>query len=79
MIDKPKFPIKVHFHEDDTIWVLNNEEELASNLEWFDSHDSNENASVRDANGCFVRIKVESLEVIEFFLEGNKRGQPGAY
>jgi hypothetical protein len=73
---KPVFPIKVIFYEEDEdddidVWVLDNENELAWNLEWFDSRDPSENASVVDSLGRSVRLKVEKLNVVEFFLEDN--------
>jgi hypothetical protein len=44
--DLPCFPISVLFHEDGDKWVLNNHAEVGFSLEWFDSRDKNENASV---------------------------------
>lgn len=64
---KPLFPINVKFFEDDDEWVLDNEGEIASNLEWFDSRDPSENAGVIDSLGRSVRVKVEKLNLIEFF------------
>lgn len=72
-MDKPEFPVTVNFLEDNSIWVLNTENELACNLEWFDSRDDEEHVSVIDAKGRLVRLKVEKLEVIDFFLEIEKR------
>ena len=62
---KPTFPIKVFFHEDGTEWVLNNEDELCSNLEWFDSNDPNEKASITDNNGKEIFVVIEALELKE--------------
>ncbi len=67
----PEFPITVTFHEDGEIWVLDSIAELACNLEWFDSDDPEENASVTDATGRPVRIKVENLDVLVFELQPN--------
>jgi hypothetical protein len=61
--DLPCFPISVIFHEDGDKWVLNNHAEAASNLEWFDSRDEKENASVTDSNGRQVVLVVEKLEL----------------
>ena len=61
--DLPCFPISVFFHEDGDKWVLNDHTELASNLEWFDSRDENENTTVTDSRGRKVVIVVEKLEL----------------
>ena len=61
---KPEFPIKVVFFEDNEEWVLENEEELACSLEWFDSDDEDENAIVTDSLGRNVRIKIKGLKII---------------
>ena len=68
-MNKPKFPVKVYFHEDGDVWELDNTDELASNLEWFDSLDPNQNATVIDAEGRKVVVKVEKLELIIFKLQ----------
>jgi hypothetical protein len=73
VMDKPEFPITISFLEDSSAWILNSEDELANNLEWFDSRDDEEHASVIDARGRLVRLKVEKLEVIDFFLETEKK------
>ncbi len=65
----PVFPITVTFLEDGDKWILNNESELASNLEWFDSRDPDENAEIVDQLNRHVRVKVEKLVLIEFFIE----------
>jgi hypothetical protein len=59
----PKYPIKVFFKEDGTEWIFDNELELASNLEWFDSRSSDENTIVTDSNGNQIVLVVEKLEV----------------
>ena len=51
------------FHEDGDEWVLGSVGELVSSLEWFDSDDPTENASVVDAAGRTVRLRVEALEL----------------
>jgi hypothetical protein len=49
-------------------WILENESELGSNLEWFYSRDPNENAEVTDKNGNKVVVVVEKLEVKQCYL-----------
>ena len=61
---KPKFPITVHFLEEDDKWLLEDEKELAYNLEWLDSDDDDEKVKVTDDLGRRVRLKVEGLKVI---------------
>jgi len=65
---RPEFPIRVSFHEDDDVWVLDSFDELAFSLEWFDSNDPDENASVVDRKERAVRVKVERLELLRFEL-----------
>jgi hypothetical protein len=67
--DKPQFPIKVFFYEDNDEWILNSEDDIALNLEWFDSEDIEENTKVTDRLGRPVRLKVEALQVIKFELK----------
>ena len=57
------FPITVIFHEDGDKWVLKDHAEAASSLEWFDSRDGNENATVTDSKGRKVIVVVEKLEL----------------
>jgi hypothetical protein len=59
----PEFPIKVVFNEDGAEWILENEEEAACTLEWFNSEDPEENAIVTDHYGRIVRLKVEQLKI----------------
>lgn len=66
---RPKFPVKIIFFEDHDEWIFENEGEIASNLEWFDSRNPAENAEVVDQLNRRVRVKVEKLELIELFLE----------
>ncbi|WP_050924955.1 hypothetical protein, partial [Vibrio harveyi] len=66
--NKPKFPISVTFLEDGEVWVLDNINELGSNLEWFDSSDPEEEALVKDVENRDVVLVVEKLEVKEFKL-----------
>lgn len=62
---EPKFPITVTFHEDGDVWVLDNINELGTNLEWFNSTNPDERASVRDASNKDVTLVVEKLKVKE--------------
>ena len=59
----PSFPISVVFHEDGEEWILSSQSELESNLEWFDSRDSEERVSVTDSKGRKVVVVVEKLEL----------------
>ena len=65
----PEYPIKVFFHEDSEQWILSNEIELACNLEWFNSQDPEEKATVTDNQGRPVRLIVKELEVLVCELE----------
>ncbi|MBI3560328.1 MAG: hypothetical protein HY080_01230 [Gammaproteobacteria bacterium] len=64
MENKPQFPLKVVFHETDEEWVLENENEAAFNLEYFDSDDKEERATVTDNLGRAVRLKIRKLEIV---------------
>ncbi len=64
MVNEPKFPIKVHFHETNEEWLLDDMDDIACNLEWFDSDEPDENATVTDLLGRPVRLKVEQLAVL---------------
>ncbi len=66
---RPVFPITITFHEDSDEWILDNERELAYNLEWFDSQDPEQRASAVDHLNRRVWIKVEKLTLIAFSLE----------
>lgn len=69
---KPSFPLQVVFHEDNDRWILHDLDEVAQNLEWFDSDDPEEHATVTDSKGRRVKLKVEALTVVECIL-----GEPG--
>ena len=68
-MQQPEYPIKVVFEEDGETWILNNEKELATNLEWFDSDAQDEHAIATDNQGRAVRIKVEKLELLVLELK----------
>lgn len=59
-----EYPIKIIFHEDNEEWILNNEIEVANNLEWFNSQDPEENATITDNKGRPVRLIVKELEIV---------------
>jgi hypothetical protein len=42
---------------------------MANSLEWFDSKDADEHATVTDNKGRAVRLIVKELEVLVFKLE----------
>lgn len=69
MSDKPVFPIKVFFKEDGDEWILDNEDEIASSLEWFNSEDPEENTIVTDKNGNPVKLVIEKLEIKQLELK----------
>ncbi len=60
---EPSFPITVTFHEDGDTWILDTPNELECNLEWFDSRDPGQNATVTDSNSRDVIVVVEKLEL----------------
>ena len=68
IVMQPAYPVTVRFEEDSEDWVFESTQELVCSLEWFDSDDPTQNASVTDALGRAVRLKVEELEVTTFEL-----------
>lgn len=72
---RPEFPITVTFHEDGDVWVLNSIEEVASSLEWFDSEDPTQRATVTDREGRAVHLQVKKLDVLVFELRQEDRGE----
>ena len=65
----PEFPITVLFHEDGDKWVLDNEDQLVCNLEWFDSSDPEESATVTDNKGRTVHLLIVQFEIKAFELK----------
>lgn len=65
----PVYPLRVVFGDGDE-WQLDNQDEVACNLEWFDSSDPDEDAEVLDALNRPVVLKVERLEVKLLKLQG---------
>ena len=64
----PAYPITVRFLTEDETWTLASEEEVACNLEWFDSSDPEERTEVFDAKSRPVILKVSKLKIIELEL-----------
>ena len=60
---KPKLPLHVIFEDGDR-WILNSYDEIAFNLEWFDSNDEDDTTKVIDDLGRPVNLKVEALKII---------------
>jgi hypothetical protein len=59
MTTSREYLIKVVFHENNEEWFLNNKIEVANNLEWFNTQDLEELASVIDHQGRTVRLIVK--------------------
>jgi len=66
---KPKFPLTVQFYETGEKLKVEDEQDAACNLEWFDSDDPEELARVVDSEGRGVTLKVEKLEVVVCHLK----------
>lgn len=67
---KPKFPLKIRYHETGEEDTFDDELDVAQNLEWFDSENHKERAEVTDSEGRPVRLKVEKLDVLVCELAG---------
>ena len=68
---EPQFPIMV-VHSDGDRWILNNREEVARNVEFYDSDDpGDEPLIVTDALRRPVRLKVEALQLLLFEVAGD--------
>ncbi|HAC14393.1 MAG TPA: hypothetical protein DCE78_00390 [Bacteroidetes bacterium] len=65
---KPKLPLHVMF-EDGDHWILYNDDEIASSLEWYDSNDEDDTTKVIDDLGRPVKLKIEALIIIYCELE----------
>lgn len=68
---EPTFPINVRFNETRDVVFYENIEDLVTGLEWFDSEDASEDASVHDCQGRKVRVLIAKLELLEFCLIEN--------
>ncbi len=66
--NEPIFPIKVVFLEDGEEWIHENKQELAYNLEWFNSEDPEEKALVTDKQGRAVTLVIEELQIKQLKL-----------
>lgn len=60
---EPLFPLTIRFADGET-QTVQDREDAACNLEWFDSDDPQEPAQVTDSAGRSVRLKVERLAVV---------------
>lgn len=68
---EPGFPISVHFHETGDVVCYEDIEDLVTGLEWFDSENASEDASVYDCQGRKVRLFIAKLKLLEFGLIEN--------
>ena len=60
---QPEFPLTVSFADGSTL-ELKTVDDIATELEWFDSEDCPEEATVRDRLGRRVLLLVEALKVV---------------
>ena len=56
------------FLEDGEEWIHENKQELAYNLEWFNSEDPEEKALVTDKQGRAVTLVIEELQIKQLKL-----------
>lgn len=68
MEDTPVFPLTVRWLDDDEVDVFDDLKELECTLEWFNSDDPGQGATVTDKLGRRVRLKIEALHALEFSL-----------
>ena len=64
----PEFPLTISYHGDGNAWTFESADELLSTLDWFDSDDPAERASVMDARGRLVRLKLQHGQLLVFEL-----------
>ena len=64
----PEFPLTISYHSDGNAWTFESADELLSTLDWFDSDDPAERASVMDARGRLVRLKLQHGQLLVFEL-----------
>lgn len=64
----PEFPLTITYHSDGNAWTFETADELLSSLDWFDSDDPAERASVVDARGRLVRLKLQDGQLLTFAL-----------
>ena len=65
---EPEFPLTISYHRDGNAWTFQTPDELLSSVEWFDSDDSAEGASVVDARARLVRLKLQHGQLLVFEL-----------
>ena len=64
VMERPEFPLKIFFMEENESWILEDEDDIRYNLEWFDSEDEEENASVTDKKNRPVKLKRLNYETM---------------
>lgn len=64
----PEFPLTISYHRDGNAWTFENADDLLSTLDWFDSEDPAERASVVDARARLVRLKLQDGQLLVFEL-----------
>ena len=62
----PEFPVTVTFHEDREAWTAESLDELVAGLPWFDSDDPAQRATVTDALGRLVRLRIQNMSLQAF-------------
>lgn len=76
MADDPEFPITIAFHEDRDAWTVGTIDELLSTVHWFDSDDPAQAATVTDARGRLVRLKIDNQTLLTFEVRDDFGGMP---
>jgi len=76
MADAPEFPITIAFHEDRDAWTVESLDELVSAVPWFDSDDPAQAATVTDARGRLVRLRVNNQNLQTFEVREDFGGMP---
>ena len=64
----PEFPITITRHDDGDAWTFENPGDLVSAIDLFDSDDPAQRASVTEARGRLVRLRVQNAQVMTFEL-----------
>ena len=64
----PEFPLTISYHSDANAWTFETADELLSSLDWFDSDDPAERASVVDARGRLARLTLQNGQLLIFEL-----------
>ena len=68
MSSEAEFPITITRHDDGDAWTFENPGELVSAIDLFDSDDPAQRASVTEARGRLVRLRVQNGQLITFEL-----------